>query len=74
MTTKTWTASEVRALPVRIPLVLACEIVLGVGKNKAWELYHSGQLPFPAIKVGRKVICATQPLLKLLDLTDPEAA
>ena len=72
--TRTWTADEVRALGVRVPLVTACQIVLGCGKNKAWELHHSGALPFPALKVGRKVVVPTAPLIKLLGLEESKAA
>lgn len=68
-----WTAEKVRALGVRTDLVTACSIALGCGKNKAWELFHSGELPFPALRVGRRVVVPTAPLLALLGLTDSDA-
>jgi hypothetical protein len=70
---QSWTADEVRALGVRVDLVTAGR-VLGVGKNKIWHLYHRGELPFPALKLGRRVIVPTAALLKVLDLDDRAAA
>ncbi len=61
-----WTADHIKALGLRTDLVTACHMALGCGKNKAWELYHSGELPFPAIKVGRRVVVPVQALKKLL--------
>lgn len=72
--TQTWTAADVRALGVRTDLVTACRIVLGIGKNRAWEAYHAGELPFPALKLGRRVIVPTAPLFKLLGLDENQAA
>ena len=61
-----WTAEDVRRLGIRTDLVTACQIVYGCGKNKAWSMYHAGELDFPAIRVGRRVVCPTRPLLNLL--------
>ena len=66
-----WTAEEIRSLGTRCDLVTAGRI-LGVGKNKVWELYHSGQLPVPALKLGRRVVVPLAPLLDLLGLSDTE--
>jgi hypothetical protein len=74
MTTKTWTEADIKALGVRTDLFTACEVVLGCGRDKARELYRAGELPFPAIRVGRKVVVPVQPLLKLLGLDVTEAA
>ncbi|MEV8510844.1 DNA-binding protein [Dactylosporangium sp. NPDC051484] len=63
---RAWTLEEVQALGLRTDLVTACQIAYGIGKNKAWEMYHAGELDFPAIKVGRRVVCPTRPLLQLL--------
>ncbi|MFC6017240.1 DNA-binding protein [Plantactinospora solaniradicis] len=60
------TFEQVEALPVRIGLVEACQIALGCGKNKAWELYHAGELPFPAIRVGRRVVVPTYAVKALI--------
>ncbi|MEO3930750.1 DNA-binding protein [Micromonosporaceae bacterium B7E4] len=67
------TADEIRALGVRTDLVTACRIVLGCGKNKAWELYHADELPFPALRCGRRVIVPTAPVIELLGLADSPA-
>lgn len=71
MTKKTWTAAEVYALGVRTDLVTACQVLYGCGKNRAWEMYHAGELPFPALRVGRRVVVPVMSLLNLLGL--PEA-
>jgi hypothetical protein len=71
---KTWTAQDVRALGVRTDLVTACQIVLGCGKNRAYEMYRDGTLPFTAIKVGRRVVVPVAPLIKLLGLDETQAA
>lgn len=71
MTRRIWSTAEVRALGVRTDLVTACAVVFGCGKNKAWELYHAGDLPFPALRVGRRVVVPVQPLLQLLGLAEP---
>lgn len=71
---KIWTPDEVRALGVRTDLVTACQIVYGCGKNRAWEMHKAGELPFPALKVGRRVVVPVQPLIKLLGLEESEAA
>lgn len=67
---RAWTADEVRALGVRTDLVTAFAIVVGGGKNRAWQAYYNGELPFPALRVGRRVVCPTAPLLKLLGLDE----
>lgn len=65
-----WTIDQVRALGTRTDLVTACEVLFGCGKNKSWELYHNDELPFPALRVGRKVVVPVAPLLRLLGLDD----
>lgn len=61
-----WTLDDVKALGLRTDLVTACQIVYGCGKNKAWEMFHAGELAFPAIKVGRRVVVPVQKLKELL--------
>lgn len=70
---RAWTAEEVRALGTRTDLVTACQIVYGVGKNRAWQLYHAGELPFPALRCGRRVVVPVAPLLVLLGLDGADA-
>lgn len=68
---RVWTEADVRALGVRTDLETACAIVLGVGRTRAYELLHAGELPFPALRVGRKVAVPVQPLLELLGYEKP---
>jgi len=63
-----WTVDQVRALGTRTDLVTACEVLYGCGKNKSWQLYHKRELPFPALRVGRRVVVPVAPLLRLLEL------
>lgn len=64
---RAWTVEEVRALGVRTNLPTAASVV-GIGKTTAWDLFHSGRLPFPALRLGRRVVVPVQPLLELLGL------
>ena len=69
----TWTEADVRGLGVRTDLETACSVVLGVGRTRAYELLRAGELPFPVLRVGRRVAVPTAPLLRLLGLDgDPE--
>ena len=70
----TWTPDKVLALGVKTDLVTACRIVYGCGRNKAWELYHAGQLDFPALRCGRRVVVPVQPLCQLLGLDEGNSA
>ena len=67
---RAWSVDEVKALGTRTDLPIACQIVYGVSKNKAWEMYHAGELDFPALRCGRRVIVPVAPLLRLLGLDE----
>lgn len=67
---KAWTTEQIRSLGTRTDLVTACQIVYGCGKNRAWEMYHRGELDFPALKCGRRVVVPVRPLLELLQIAD----
>lgn len=73
MTTVTSTPSptidDLNALGLRTDLVTACRFVYGCGKNKSWELFHRGELDFPAIRVGRRVVVPVQKLKELLGVS-----
>ena len=71
---KTWTVDEIKALGVRTDLVTACAILYGCGKNRAWEMYHAGELAFPTLKVGRRVVVPTSHLHRLLGIEESVAA
>lgn len=62
-----WNEEDVRALGVRTDLATACGIVYGVGRSRAWELFHADQLDFPAFRKGRSVWVPVKPLLRLLE-------
>lgn len=70
---RAWTAEEIRALGVRTDLTTACEIVYGVGRTRAWEMFHKGEVGFPVIRVGRRAVVPVRPLLQLLHLEDEVA-
>ncbi len=68
-----WTVERVRALGLTTDLVTAYKIVFGGGKNRAWAAYHNGELPFPALKCGRRVRVPVASLLALLGVSDQAA-
>lgn len=68
-----WTAEKVRALGLTTDLVTAYKIVFGGGKNQAWAAFHAGNLPFPALKCGRRVRVPVASLLELLGIQDKAA-
>ncbi len=72
--TKMWTEAQVRSLGLRTDLVTACSIVYGCGRTKAYELYHRGELDFPAIRAGARIVVPVAPLLKLLGVTRTPSA
>ena len=37
-------------------------------------MYHAGQLDFPALRVGRRVVCPMAPILELMGVADQPAA
>lgn len=73
--TRTWTPGEVRGLGVRTDLVTACEIAYGAKRTKAYELFRRGELDFPAIRVGNRVVVPVSALCRFLGLElEPERA
>lgn len=71
---RAWTAAEVRALGTRTDLPTACQIVYGCSRGRAYEMYRAGQLDFPALKCGRRVVVPVIPLLRLLGVDGGEDA
>jgi hypothetical protein len=53
--------------------VTAYRIVVGGGRTRAWEAYHNGELPFRALRVGRRVVVPVQQLLEILGIADTSA-
>lgn len=68
MTARTWTPAEVRALGVRTDLVTACEIAYGCQRTKAYELFRRGELDFPAVRVGNRVVVPVAALCRFLGI------
>jgi hypothetical protein len=66
--TRVWTEEEIDALGVSTDLVTACS-ALGIGgRTKAYQLHQQGELPFPTIKAGNRIVCPTAPIRALLGL------
>lgn len=68
MAARTWTPADVRALGVRTDLVTACEIAYGVARSKAYELHRRGELDFPAVRVGTRVVVPVAALCRFLGI------
>ncbi len=70
-----WTANEVRALGVRTDIETAGSI-FGLSRTQAYEAVKRGVFPVDVIKVGRRYLVPTAPILRLLGLDPdlPEAA
>jgi hypothetical protein len=66
--TRAWTPAEVRALGVRTDLVTACEIAYGARRTKSYELFRRGELDFPAVRVGNRVIVPVSALCEFLGI------
>jgi hypothetical protein len=66
--TRTWSPAEVRALGVRTTLVTACEIAYGAKRTKAYELFRRGELDFPAVRVGNRVVVPVASLCRFLGI------
>ena len=64
-----WTAQEVRALGVQTDIATAGSI-FGLSRTQAYVAVNNGLFPVPVIKVGRRYLVPTAPILRLLGL-DP---
>jgi hypothetical protein len=73
MSAKTWTADDVRALGARTDFTTACNVV-GISRWTGATMRDAGKLPFPVLRLGRKQIVPVSALLKLLELSDSDAA
>ena len=65
---RVWTPEAVRSLGVRTDLVTACEIAYGAKRTKAYELFRRGELDFPAVRVGNRVIVPISALCQFLGI------
>jgi len=64
-----WTADQVRALGVRCSVEDAGSI-LGVSRGVAYELARRDELGVPVLRVGRRMVVPTAPLLSVLHIDD----
>ncbi|KGH48252.1 hypothetical protein IN07_03355 [Modestobacter caceresii] len=62
---RTWTADEVRDLPVVVDLVTAGS-ALGMGRTASYELARRGEFPVAVLKVGHRYRVVTAHLRELL--------
>ncbi len=70
-----WTPEAVRGLGVRTTVPIAGAILAGLSATQAYELAKRGGFPVPVVKVGRRLVVPTAPILRLLSLEpDTEAA
>lgn len=73
MSGSTWTAEQVRALGVTCSVEVAGS-VLGCSRGVAYELARRGELGVPVLKLGRRYVIPTAPLIRLLGLDDDTQA
>jgi hypothetical protein len=72
---RTWSEDEIRALGVRTDLVTACGIAYGVGRSRAWTMFHAGLLDdFPVYRKGRRAWVPVEPLLRFVLGQNQDAA
>lgn len=69
-----WTAEEVMALGVRTTVPVAGEILAGLCKDEAYRMVARGAFPVPVLKVGRRLVVPTQPIVELLRIQPDEQA
>jgi hypothetical protein len=68
-----WSPAEILALAAetaRVDLATGCSIAYGCGRSRAWAMYRAGELDFPALRCGRRVVVPVAPLLRLLGLDE----
>jgi hypothetical protein len=66
-----WTPEQVRALGVRTDVPTAGAILAGLCKDEAYRSVKRGDFPVPVLKIGRRLVVPTAPLLALLAI-EPE--
>jgi predicted site-specific integrase-resolvase len=54
-------------MPLTIPVAVAAEWV-GCSTSAAYEAIRSGDFPVPVLRVGRKIVVPTRPLLEALGI------
>lgn len=66
----------IRALGVRTDLATACSIAYSVGRSRAWQMFHNGEIgdDFPVFRKGRRAWVPVAALLRYLQVEDQRAA
>lgn len=67
---KVWTRQDVENLGVRTTVEVAGSI-LGLSRTQAYGAIERGTFPVPVIRVGRRMVVPTAPILALLGLDAP---
>ena len=70
----TWTAAAIRGLGVRTTVPIAGAILAGLSETQSYELAKRGGFPVPVVKVGRRLVVPTAPILRILGLDSPDLA
>lgn len=66
---KVWTPEAVRELGVSADVPTAGAI-LGLGRDEAYRAVKRGTFPVEVVRVGRRIVVPTVPLLRLLGIED----
>ena len=64
-----WNREAILALGVQTDLATAAR-VLGVSRGLAYSLARRGELPFPILRLGRKIVVPMAGLVRALGLDD----
>lgn len=64
-----WTRADVEALGVRTDVPTAGAI-LGLSRTQSYEALKANRFPVPTVRIGRRIIVPTAPILRLLGLNE----
>jgi hypothetical protein len=62
---RVWTIEAIRALGATTD-VRTAGAILGIGRTKAYEMVREGNFPVPVLRLGRRILVPTLPILTLL--------
>jgi hypothetical protein len=74
MSAKVWTRADVEALGVRTDVPTAGAILAGLCRDEAYRMVKRGKFPVPVLRVGRRLVVPTAPILAALGLDAPDTA
>ncbi|MBT8227479.1 MAG: helix-turn-helix domain-containing protein [Dactylosporangium sp.] len=64
---RVWTIDEIRGLGTTVNVATAGAI-LGIGRSKSYELAKNGEFPVRVLRIGRRYLVPTLPILALLGI------